>query len=749
MFNFKFKFLIQFDSKSGLWDPDIWAQKISQNHASSNLLLKLSNGSIKRDRVLELNEKNGALKKRADLRDRLKEESQHDIILSPQRRSFDTGCHIAPNKNDNLRSSRNENHSHHQERRDLDYNVHRNENAGNGGRRLGMNRLIGQRDKGIDWGKSREYRDQEEMDIRRNNSRYSRFDYDSRRQMGNSRNNRCHRDAKHDHNRSLEEDEPEWYVGGPTSQNDTIELKGFEEDGSYHDSKNDHSSRSYSTDHSNRPNSRGPTSSKSDVYFNDHFCSKNGNLENLNAHYPNMFQNNSQDIDSNETNSKEKLKEDFDINEMFKLDNWRNMSSLSNENVSSIPINSEYSNESNSGTSRFAQWFSENKTDRQSPIDRLFANATFTSSNNSRRSSLHEDHLGSIVASADSSSSSLKIPFNRGNHAPIFEKKHQSNDGKVLLNILKKANINVNELIHQQPALPLIKLDQAKSVAELEAGLQNASSSNFKDSENDKNVLNKLLSRLEKSLATLKMNQDSNEKTMVQFSQNERNPPVNHSSHVLDILKEQSVKNRSNKILETLKSSLFDREKDQLLKNKLSHSKEEIFESSQSFESSSGGEAPIENQFSDSNAFFSNVDPIFSNCPINTGTVHNKVNKEDYIVEKKLNINDARNSISASSKIKSANISAFTPTSVIRKIASEKDKEAIRKVVSLDQALDGNQTDSLLTSQNRSNFDNELDEDAVKVCVNFFYFKSSFLKFLFLIISRVYGINILKLQKLK
>ena len=51
---------------------------------------------------------------------------------------------------------------------------------------------------------------------------------------------------------------------------------------------------------------------------------------------------------------------------------------------------------------------------------------------------------------------------------------------------------------------------------------------------------------------------------------------------------------------------------------------------------------------------------------------------------------------------------------MIRKIASEKDKETIRKVVSLDQASDVNKLNSIVTSHN-TNLENGLDKEAAKV----------------------------------
>jgi len=668
-------------------------------------------GPLKRDRVSEMNDKECALKKRADPRDRLKEESQDDIVLSPQRRSFGTGCHIAPNKNDNLRLLRNENHLHHQERRDIDHMSHRNENEGGGGnRRIGINRIINPRDKGgIDWGKARDFRDQEEVDLRRNNSRYSRFDYENRRSMANSRNNRYHRDGKHDHNRSLEEDEPEWFVGGPTSQHDTIELKGFEEDsGGHHDTK------SCSNDHSSRPNSRGPGSSKNEVYFNDNLCSKTtGNQEKLGSQLNNL-EINSHESSINETNLKEN--QDFDINEMFKLDNWRHMSSLSNENISSIPVNSEYSNGNSSGTSRFAQWFSGNKSDCQSSIDRLLANATFASKNNSRRSSFHEDHLNSIVATADSSSSPSKISYNGPTHLSMLEGKSdqegEANDEKALFNILKKANINVNELIHKQPPLPVIKFEQAKSVAELEAGLPTNTSSDTKDTENGENMLHKLLAQLEKkSMASQNNLDDLNAKTAFQ---SQRETQFNNNPNSVELYQEEEEKEGTSKLFEILKPAYYHREPDHLLRGNFNQSKAGSLGSPESFESGGGCEPPSETRSTHLNSLFSNTEPNFSNTVINFFN-NNKINHgEVQVTDKKIDDKEKINNSLAQAKMMSANISAFTPTSVIRKIASEKDKETIRKVVSLDQASDVNKLNSIVTSHN-TNLENGLDKEAAKV----------------------------------
>ncbi|XP_068901201.1 eukaryotic translation initiation factor 4E transporter-like isoform X2 [Tenebrio molitor] len=160
-----------------------------------------------------------------DPRERIRKEND-GIVLSPQRRSFNSGCCVPGRE---PRSNANRPHS---PLGKNDASAH----LGGGGREIPTSRRIGSgrilRDS-WDFGEKQEagaddynFRPQQRNDNadrrsfgrdfdvgrdkekeRRNGSRFS-----DRRRIGESR-----------------DEEPEWFSGGPSSQNDTIELRGFEE----------------------------------------------------------------------------------------------------------------------------------------------------------------------------------------------------------------------------------------------------------------------------------------------------------------------------------------------------------------------------------------------------------------------------------------------------------------------------------------------------------------------------------------
>ncbi|XP_015785233.1 eukaryotic translation initiation factor 4E transporter [Tetranychus urticae] len=522
-------------NKSGLWDPDLWMNyKNPSNKPIPSSLPStrdhdlsapgLTNKNIRGPPKRVNGESESSLRNRKDPRDRVKEESQDDIVLSPQRRSFGTGCHIVPVRNEQpvatgtqaQRSSvgKADNHAHQQDRREEQL-LHRNDNVN---RRIGSGRLLNQRDKSnLEWSKSRDR--EEEIENRRSNLRYTngnsnnsgRYDYDRRSSMNNRRYG--HHDRRD--SRNHEEEEPEWFTGGPTSQHDTIELKGFEEEMPEDEVSKGRQNHHRPQNQHVEPESRGQGSLINNGDVKEHFENHN--------HYK------SNGVEEHESGSKEI--QDFDINEMFKFEGWKNIVSMSPENVTSIPgftdPNVSGQNQ-NGGTSRFAQWFNVSRTETESPIDRLLQNVTFSSSYNaaphdSRRSSVQEiertlfnhNHLGNGSHRIDPTVLGLRNPetynghhHHNGGHINTNGTEngaHGHNDspvnkGKDLLNLLQKANININDLMQQQSSLPTLpKFEHARSVEEIEAGLRSfpISGSNQHDgNQQDKNVEHSDFNRL-------------------------------------------------------------------------------------------------------------------------------------------------------------------------------------------------------------------------------------------------------------
>ena len=248
---------------------------------------------------------------------------------------------------------------------------------------------------------------------------------------GGYRNNHHYNHHSYGHR---EEVEPEWMTEGPTSQSETIELKGFEED----EKKKEEEKKVEKVE--TRRNDSGDGNS-----------SNSGN--HLLAHLENLSNNKQKKI---EPSKPPEESHDFDINEIFKFDNWQGGPSSEPNMAHGVQNNTEAQG------SRFAQWFN-NSAREDSPIDRLLSNVSFL--NDSSDSEL----------SHNNSANSLGNSFTMGQG----EKRNESGSEKDIMNLFQKANINLNQLMMQQRNNSInpssnagVNLHQAKSVAELEASLK-------------------------------------------------------------------------------------------------------------------------------------------------------------------------------------------------------------------------------------------------------------------------------------
>lgn len=170
---------LKYDS-DGVWDPEKW-------HAS---LYPLESESDDRP----------SLKRRiADPRERLKDDDL-EVVLSPQRRSFGSGCQVAPPALTRRPISPLENKE--------------NESLRIGGtRRIGSGRIVATR--GF------------ERDVRVDKERPRESDFKDKRFRRDYGDKRVFSERRR--NDSYPEEEPEWFSGGPTSQSETIELIGFDD----------------------------------------------------------------------------------------------------------------------------------------------------------------------------------------------------------------------------------------------------------------------------------------------------------------------------------------------------------------------------------------------------------------------------------------------------------------------------------------------------------------------------------------
>ncbi|XP_067316220.1 eukaryotic translation initiation factor 4E transporter isoform X1 [Pseudorasbora parva] len=182
----------KYDS-DGVWDPEKWHASLypsSENSCPAEGYKK----DYADERVL--------LKRRiADPRERVKDDDL-EVVLSPQRRSFGSGCQVAPTALPRRPISPLENKE--------------NESLRLGGaRRIGSGRIMA----------SRVFERDARVDKERERDRERDFkDKRFRRDFGDKR-----VFSERRRNDSYAEEEPEWFSAGPTSQSETIELIGFDD----------------------------------------------------------------------------------------------------------------------------------------------------------------------------------------------------------------------------------------------------------------------------------------------------------------------------------------------------------------------------------------------------------------------------------------------------------------------------------------------------------------------------------------
>ncbi|CAG0897284.1 unnamed protein product [Darwinula stevensoni] len=173
-----------FLNEKGRWDPAKWHASLTGMSHHKSIGLK----------------EGGRLR---DPKDRLLREEQDDIILSPQRKSFGTGCHASFSLRPSTRPDsppgptmereRERDHSGMRDMHPIPHHPPMNRRVGSGRIFSRDRELVRDRDYGYQEG-------------------------------GRSRTgNRYQRPRR-------EEEEPEWFSGGPTSQHDVIELRGFDDD---------------------------------------------------------------------------------------------------------------------------------------------------------------------------------------------------------------------------------------------------------------------------------------------------------------------------------------------------------------------------------------------------------------------------------------------------------------------------------------------------------------------------------------
>ncbi|KAF2885441.1 hypothetical protein ILUMI_20721 [Ignelater luminosus] len=203
-----------YNNPNGIWDPELWHRSRSETP---------SENGIRSDQPDTHKRRPG------DPRERIRKE-QDGIVLSPQRRSFNSGCFV-PLK-ENQRSNRPHSplgkpDSSHMGYRELPP----------GARRIGSGRILARdvpwefsekQEGDNDFGYRRERRDNDRDERFERRSFGRDFDVGKEKDKHSGRSNGRYNDRRRISNESRDE-EPEWFSGGPISQHETIELRGFED----------------------------------------------------------------------------------------------------------------------------------------------------------------------------------------------------------------------------------------------------------------------------------------------------------------------------------------------------------------------------------------------------------------------------------------------------------------------------------------------------------------------------------------
>ncbi|XP_049793458.1 eukaryotic translation initiation factor 4E transporter isoform X1 [Schistocerca nitens] len=201
-----------FNNARGVWDPELWHLERKRSETPPD------------DRGIRGDPADTHKRRSGDPRERIRKE-QDGIILSPQRRSFNSGCYVAPAQQTLGRRSESPTNKSERERDPSHREVQ--------SRRIGSGRIVTRDvwdfrlDKEQDQSSS-------EFGFQRNStsSRDERFDRrsfgrDFDRDKDKSRGERNRYNDKRRAYSDSKEEEPEWFSGGPTSQNDKIDLGGF------------------------------------------------------------------------------------------------------------------------------------------------------------------------------------------------------------------------------------------------------------------------------------------------------------------------------------------------------------------------------------------------------------------------------------------------------------------------------------------------------------------------------------------
>ncbi|XP_078679850.1 eukaryotic translation initiation factor 4E transporter-like isoform X3 [Branchiostoma floridae x Branchiostoma belcheri] len=441
----------EFDSPEGIWDPERWHASVSGKRSATS---SPAPDDHKRSRTGDT-DREIRRKSFADPRERVREDDKDGIVLSPQRRSFGSGCQVTTQTSNNEkgrgspmdRLDRRENESGRGNQRRIGsgrLNLYEREReAARDGRDLGRDgrdrdRDFGRdgRDRDRDLGRDLRDRDRDLRDLRdRDFGRGDRdMEFKERNRDRGGRDRQQHDASRRSrlHNRPAEE--PEWFSAGPTSQSDTIELGGYED---YVERKK-------------RDNKKVSTKQPD----------RNGSLETNSSSSPEM----SQDGEGRERGAQPTAANsgDFNFDEFFNIDG----------NIPGFPISQSPEESAAASSSRFSRWFASRGSSRSSSRSNSRPGSRSNSRPSSRRSSIHEE-LERLTAGMEEKGGHSPVPPPATFIYPPGEQHNKVN----ILEMLSKARIPVHPLMEtmsqkhhhlQQHA----EAGSVKSVQEIEAELK-------------------------------------------------------------------------------------------------------------------------------------------------------------------------------------------------------------------------------------------------------------------------------------
>ncbi|XP_065206650.1 probable serine/threonine-protein kinase DDB_G0282963 isoform X2 [Planococcus citri] len=349
--------------------------------------------------IISRNEGIDETRKSADPKERIRKEQ--DICLSPQRKSFTTGCYVANVKSENAANNSNtsntktnnentgrENRGNH-ETRDIRENRDNrdNKNIREGSRRIGSGRIVS-RDPRFEirgypesdyqssyyGGKESYYGNKEPYyggkekvsTIVYTRQFSSNFDKEKGSKILDrpGMNNYYGKRRSHDNRDYDEEEEPEWMKEGPVSLNDTIELKGFDEteEKSFRFNRNSRiNTRVFHKSFTNNSNNRSPTAANKGRMDKRNSDSDNSSVAS-DSLASKLDENNSPGKSNNDDADRQKTEENTLKKEENDVKNDENSMQFNLEEIlklDPLPDISENADNESAG-SKFTKWFKNN-----------------------------------------------------------------------------------------------------------------------------------------------------------------------------------------------------------------------------------------------------------------------------------------------------------------------------------------------------------------------------------------------------